>query len=58
VAVAGEELIYRLAAVILFGALCARIAGRGVSSLTCPASSSSSWSVIPSVRKACISAVA
>lgn len=28
VAVAGEELIYRLAAVILFGALCARIAGR------------------------------
>ncbi len=28
VAVAGEELIYRLAAVILIGALCARIAGR------------------------------
>jgi CAAX prenyl protease-like protein len=28
VAVAGEELVYRLAAVILFGALCARIAGR------------------------------
>jgi hypothetical protein len=28
VAVAGEELVYRLAAVILVGALCARIAGR------------------------------
>jgi hypothetical protein len=28
VAVAGEELIYRMAAVILIGALCARIAGR------------------------------
>ena len=28
VAVAGEELVYRMAAVILFGALCARIAGR------------------------------
>jgi hypothetical protein len=28
VAVAGEELIYRLAAVILIGALCARVAGR------------------------------
>ena len=28
VAVAGEELVYRLAAVILIGALCARIAGR------------------------------
>src|SRR5439155_12108804 len=28
VAVAGEELVYRLAAVILIGAACARIAGR------------------------------
>jgi hypothetical protein len=28
VAVAGEELVYRLAAVILIGALCARVAGR------------------------------
>jgi hypothetical protein len=28
VAVAGEELVYRLAAVVLFGALCARVAGR------------------------------
>jgi hypothetical protein len=28
IAVAGEELIYRLAAVILIGALCARVAGR------------------------------
>lgn len=28
IAVAGEELVYRLAAVILIGALCARIAGR------------------------------
>jgi len=28
VAVAGEELIYRLAAVVLIGALCARLAGR------------------------------
>jgi hypothetical protein len=28
VAVAGEELVYRLAAVVLFGALCARLAGR------------------------------
>ena len=28
VAVAGEELIYRMAAVILIGSLCARLAGR------------------------------
>src|SRR5882672_4952858 len=33
----------------------ARIAGRGVWSLICPASWSSSWSAIPSARKACIS---